>query len=486
MSNKNDSGSASGLAHTPTRRRFLKTASVTAAAGSSLVGANVRSETPPAAVESNGYDVIVVGAGFAGVTAARDIAHRGLRVLLLEARPRLGGRTFTSSFAGHSVDLGGTWIGWSQPFVWAERMRYGIEIEESAAAAASQVVWMDGEKRVVGTMEQYAEIYGSAADLFYEPARSVLPRPFDPLFNSEFGNLDLITARQALDGLDLTPVQRDMMATFTAINGHSFANQSSYLDQLRWYALGDYNLWNLWDNLSKYRLKGGTKSLLDRMHEDADIETRMGTPVARIEHSTNGVTVVTKRGEQFPARAVVMAMPLNCVADIEYRPEISAVKLDVSRERHTGSGTKVYARVGKHPITLGHGRERDPLCFAWTEYDDPDSQLLCGFGASPSLLDVNDDDAVQAAFAQYLPGVQVRESASYDWNLDPYSKGTWCMYRPGVLSRHLQELQRPEGNIFFAGGDIANGWRGFIDGAIESGARSAVMVTESLARGVQA
>ncbi len=65
------------------------------------------------------------------------------------------------------------------------------------------------------------------------------------------------------------------------------------------------------------------------------------------------------------------------------------------------------------------------------------------------------------------------ESFGYDWNLDPYSKGTWCMYRPNVLTEDLTELQRPEGNVFFAGSDIANGWRGFIDGAVESGMRVA-------------
>ena len=74
------------------------------------------------------------------------------------------------------------------------------------------------------------------------------------------------------------------------------------------------------------------------------------------------------------------------------------------------------------------------------------------------------------------------ESFGYDWNRDPYAKGTWTMYRPGWLTADLPELQRPEGSVYFAGSDIADGWRGFIDGAIESGARAATQVAARLAK----
>jgi hypothetical protein len=118
--------------------------------------------------------------------------------------------------------------------------------------------------------------------------------------------------------------------------------------------------------------------------------------------------------------------------------------------------------------------------FYWTEYDDGDSQITVGFNASPDYLDVNDDEEIQKAVHLFQPGVELLESFSYDWNLDPFSKGTWCMYPPGMLTGALQELQRPEGNLYFAGADIANGWRGFIDGAIETGARAARLVGERL------
>lgn len=193
------------------------------------------------------------------------------------------------------------------------------------------------------------------------------------------------------------------------------------------------------------------------------------------------VTVTTTRNETFRAKTAIFALPLNVIADIEFKPSLSSTKLNASKQGHTGSGSKVYMRIkGKHPLMFAQGREDMPFNFYWTEYDDADSQMMVGFNASPDLLDVNDDEEIQKAVHLFQPGAELIESFSYDWNMDPYSKGTWCMYPPGMLTGALEELQRPEGNIYFAGADIANGWRGFIDGAIESGARAAHLVDEKL------
>lgn len=454
------------------RRSFLKvTAGGLALGGTSLALGGDQSTADPTQTH---WDVIVIGGGFAGVTAARDLSLRGRRTLLVEARPRLGGRTFTAAFGGHRIDLGGTWIGSAQPFVWSEINRYGLPLEESAAAQAEQVVWWEDEARRVTGLDEYAAIYEPAANAFYAPAREALPRPFEALAAPDRAGLDQKTAREAIERLQLSPTARDLILSFAAINGHAYANRSSYLDQLRWFALAGYDVWRLWDNLSRFRIAGGTAALLEQMAADSRAELMLSTPVRAVTQSANGVDVVTGRGQTLRTASLLVAVPLNCLDDIDFQPGLSSVKQEASRRRHTGSGTKVYAKIrGEQPVFFGHGRETDPLCFAWTEYADPDARILCGFGASPELLDVNDTDAVRAAFSRFQPSIELDSSVSYDWNLDPYAKGTWCMFPPGLLTEGLEELQRPEGRVFFAGSDIASGWRGFIDGAIESGARVA-------------
>ena len=92
------------------------------------------------------YDVVIIGGGFAGVTAARDLQKRGLSTIVLEARDRLGGRTFYEERNGFHVELGGTWIHWTQPFVWAEKERYGLEVQETPGCVAERIaIKIDGQ-----------------------------------------------------------------------------------------------------------------------------------------------------------------------------------------------------------------------------------------------------------------------------------------------------------------------------------------------------
>ncbi len=447
------------------RRRFIK------AAAGSVVSVPLIASAEPANEDANKpYDTIVIGGGFAGVTAARETSLRGLKTLLLEARPRLGGRTLTLDLGGHDLDVGGTWVGWSQPHVWAEIMRYGLPIDESAAAAADLAVWMSNGQRVEGPYAEYAKLFQSATDAFYAPARQAFPRPFDPLFAGGSEKLDAMNAAQAIAQLELNPTERDLALSLAAINGHARAQDSSYLDQMRWIALGDFDVWNMFDNLARYRIRGGTKRLLDRIHKDSRAETRLNTPIRSIRQSQGQVIVTSSTGETYQARRLIVAVPLNCLADIDFEPALNPRKIRVSGERHTGSGTKLYAQIkGKKPLFVGHGTETTPLCFLWTEYDDADSQILVGFGTSHDLLDTNSEEAVVNAVRDYLPDAEVTDFYTYNWNVDPYAKGTWCMYRPNVLTQDFEALQRSEGLIHFAGADIANGWRGFIDGAVESG-----------------
>jgi monoamine oxidase len=113
---------------------------------------------------------------------------------------------------------------------------------------------------------------------------------------------------------------------------------------------------------------------------------------------------------------------------------------------------------------------------------DDGSQLVFAFGPDAHRLPPGDDQAVRRAITDLLPSqVQIEAVAAHDWCADEFSRGTWSAFRPGQLSGSLAALQAPHGRVFFAGSDVADGWNGFMDGAIESGLAAARSVFQLLA-----
>ena len=98
------------------------------------------------------YDVIVVGGGFAGAKAAREAALRGSRVVLLEGRDRLGGRTWTAEWRGHRIEYGGGWVHWHQPHTFSEITRAGLTVELSDDPEVT--AWYVGDDRRTGTIAE--------------------------------------------------------------------------------------------------------------------------------------------------------------------------------------------------------------------------------------------------------------------------------------------------------------------------------------------
>ena len=119
-------------------------------------------------------------------------------------------------------------------------------------------------------------------------------------------------------------------------------------------------------------------------------------------------------------------------------------------------------------IRAGH-----PFGYLDTDWVNGDgSQLLIGFGVDAERCDAGDLPAVQRQLEAILPGYEALDATAHDWLADELSRGTWAIHRPGWYEHHHAAMQRTEGRVVLAGSDIANGWAGFIDGAIESGLRA--------------
>lgn len=105
-----------------------------------------------------------------------------------------------------------------------------------------------------------------------------------------------------------------------------------------------------------------------------------------------------------------------------------------------------------------------------TQHSVPAGTWCIGFGYNGRLTNRADSQHILEQFRKNVnPTADVAAYATHDWTNDPYAKGAWACWGPSSASRYLAELQRPHGRIVFASADWANGWRGFVDGAIEQG-----------------
>lgn len=466
------------------RRDLIKTISI-CLAGAAISGKAV-SQTPakaPARRPGFDADVIIIGGGMAGVTTARELRKGGYSTILLEARDRLGGRTFSSRFAGEVVEMGGTWIHQSQPFVWAERMRYRLDIVESPGAAIpDRVVYRERESARDLPVESAWADMEKAMNLYFAEAAKVLPRPFDLDYSwNEIVKRDRMSVADRYGQIKLSKLQRGMMDAILATCSHNYAEQSSYVEMLRWWALPGGTVPLFWDSLSRYHFKDGTSALIDHIIDEGKPEIRLGTAVNKVEQRSDRAIVTTADGQRLTSRVVVLTVPMNVLKNIQFVPALRPGKLAASRETHSGAGTKAYVEVaGRLGNFFGMAPPPEPISLIWTEHVGPKSTLMVLFGPDPKLLDVNDGDAVRAAVRRFLPNVELLGNYGYDWVADPYSLGTYCSYRPGQVSKYLADMQAHEGRLFYASADNARGWRGFIDGAIEQGICVSRQVTQFL------
>ncbi|MEH7481564.1 NAD(P)/FAD-dependent oxidoreductase [Neobacillus drentensis] len=414
------------------------------------------------------YDVIIIGAGFAGITSSRELSNRGFKSLILEGRDRIGGRTWTDNRLGRDLELGGTWVHWGQPHVWTEIMRYGLELTPSPDHEVAY--WFEDGKPKKGTKLEYSGILGEALSRYLEDSHLHIPFPFDPLNSPTMEEIDKKSALDRLNELHLDSVTYDNLKNFLEIAFNGPPELGGYSTLLHWRSLAMHDLQFLFEILGKFKLAKGTKSLIESIARDSAADIQFTKTVSLVEKVDDVYKVYTKNGEIFIAKAVVVTSPQNVLNNIEFKPALSEIKRMASTEGQTSRGIKYWARLrGKYDPFSAYSPSGSLISSCYYEYEVDGDSIVVGFGSDASRIDPNDLPAIQNEIRKWLPEAEVVECTGHNWVADEFSGQTWNMQKSNQKIRYMAELQRPEHGVFLAGCDYASGWPGMMDGAIESG-----------------
>jgi pseudooxynicotine oxidase len=417
-------------------------------------------------------DVVVIGGGFAGVTAAREVTRHGQSVTLLEARDRLGGRTWSAPWNGWQIEYGGAWVHWHQPHTWSEISRAGLNVSLSDDTEVASW-YVDGDRRS-GTIAERDAIVLRGWDQFVDGVEEALPLPHDPLHAIDrLARFDRLSITERIEELELDEEERAVLRAELESLAHAPIDDAGAVSVLRWHALSGYSLALTQFTGGRVTIVGGTGALLDAIASERPFEVRLSAPVAAVRRSGSGVEIETRDGSVIAAQTAIVALPLNALGAIEFTPALSEGKQAAIALGQASRGIKVFIHARGEATLQNAIRPGHPFGYVGTdEVLDDGSQVLIGFGPDAAQCDPEDGEAMRRALASILPGYDLVTATAHDWLGDEFSRGTWAIHRPGWYEHHHGAMQVPEGRVLLAGSDIANGWAGFIDGAIETGIRA--------------
>jgi len=451
---------------------------------------------------SEAADVLVVGAGLAGLTAARELTAAGRSVLVLEARDRVGGRIVNEDIGdGKIVEMGGQWAGPTQDKILGLAAELGISTFPTYDTG-KKVLHFNGKRGTYsGTIPRISPLV--LADVGQAQARlEALARRIPTEKPWTAAHAEKLDGQTFETWIRHHTVSRSARQLLTLGAEAVFAAEPGDLSMLHvlFYSHASGSFQRLIDTTGgaqQDRFDGGSALIADKLAAQlGSILVRLEAPVSRIEVAGDTVTATTAAA-QFTGRQIIVTVPPLLAGRIDYEPAMPAWREQLTQRTPMGSVIKCqvlydepfWRAEGLSGQATGDGAG-SRVVFDNSPQDGSPGILLAflegdearRLGREP--LEMRRQTVIDSLVRYFGPRAGKPEGyLERDWQQEKWSGGCYgTLFGPNVWTRYGHALREPIGPIHWAGTETASVWSGYMDGAIRSGERAAHEVLARLSQ----
>ena len=434
-------------------------------------------------------DVVVIGAGVAGLTAANRLRAAGLRVAVLEARDRVGGRTWTNDIDGVTLEIGGQWVSPDQTALLETLDELGLQTYDRYREGSSVYIDADGTRtEYTGDIFPLPEATANEIERLVAVVDEYVAKvdPARPWETPDAAALDEVSFRAWLHELSPDRVATDNVELFIAgamltKPAHAFSALQALLMAA---SAGSFTNLVDADFILDKRVVGGMQQVSERLAERLGDDVHLNAPVRTLRWGDDGVVALADGGIEVHARQALVAVPPPLYSRISYEPPLPRRQHQLHQHLSMGFVIKVHA-VYDRPFWRAAGLSGtafSPYEVVHEAYDNTshgsEQGTLVGFVSdqhADDLFALSTEERrarVLASLAHYYGDEALSPVVYYesDWGTEEWTRGAYAAsFDLGGLVRYGADQRAAVGPIRFASSDLAGQGYQHVDGAVRIG-----------------